>query len=113
MRKFITNAFIALGAVSLMASCAKTTDLFDQSAVDAQKKAEMLQEIEQTKINYEANFIKKYGAIDPNQSWDFTSPLSLGTRSEGEGSVTDLTTTEPLGNEFVKGLDFGINEKVR
>ena len=104
MRKFITNAFIALGAVSLMASCAKTTDLFDQSAVDAQKKAEMLQEIEQTKINYEANFIKKYGAIDPNQSWDFTSPLSLGTRSEGEGNVNDLTTTEPLGNEFVKGL---------
>ena len=111
MRKFITNAFIALGVVSLMASCAKTTDLFDQSAVDAQKKAEMLQEIEQTKINYEANFIKKYGAIDPNQSWDFTSPLSLGTRSEGEGNVNDLTTTEPLGNEFVKGLDFGINEK--
>ena len=38
MRKFITNAFIALGAVGLMASCAKSTDLFDQSAVDAQKK---------------------------------------------------------------------------
>ena len=29
MRKFVTNAFIALGAVALMASCAKSTDLFE------------------------------------------------------------------------------------
>jgi hypothetical protein len=108
MRKFVTNAFIALGAVALMASCAKSTDLFDQSAVDAQKKAEMLQEIEQTKINYEANFVKKYGAIDPNQSWDFAAPLHLGTRSGGEGDVTDITTDETITTVTVAGLDFDI-----
>ena len=105
MRKFVTNAFIALGAVALMASCAKSTDLFDQNAIDAQKKAEMMQEIEQTKINYEANFIKKYGAIDPNQSWDFSDYARLGTRG-----VTDITTPGAITTTTVAGLDFGVGE---
>ena len=103
MRKFVTNAFIAMGAVALMASCAKTTDLFDQSTVDAQKKAEMLQEIEQTKINYEANFVKKYGAIDPNQSWDFSDYARLGTRG-----VTDITTPGTITTTIIDGLNFGV-----
>ena len=104
MRKFVTNAFIALGAVALMASCAKSTDLFDQNAIDAQKKAEMMQEIEQTKINYEANFVKKYGAIDPNQSWDFSDYARLGTRG-----VTDITTPGAITTTTVAGLDFDVD----
>jgi hypothetical protein len=43
-------------------SCTKAEDLFDNDAYMAQKKSE-----------YEANFVKKYGAVDPNKSWDLTS----------------------------------------
>ena len=27
----------------------------------------------QKKSEYEANFVKKYGAVDPNKSWDLSS----------------------------------------
>ena len=37
--RLFTKALFAMGAVALMASCAKSSDVFDQGAVDAQKKA--------------------------------------------------------------------------
>lgn len=57
---------LVLGSLTAVAvaftSCAKTEDLFDNDAYVAQKKSE-----------YEANFVKKYGAVDPNKSWDLTT----------------------------------------
>lgn len=43
-------------------SCSKEENLFDSEAA-----------LEQQKVEYEASFVKKYGAIDPNQTWDFSS----------------------------------------
>lgn len=43
-------------------SCSSNGELFDSEAAVNQQKAE-----------YEANFVKKYGKIDPNQSWDFAT----------------------------------------
>ena len=57
---------LVLGSLTAIAvafsSCAKTEDLFDNDAYVAQKNSE-----------YEANFVKKYGAVDPNKSWDLTT----------------------------------------
>jgi hypothetical protein len=57
---------IVLGSVAVMAavvtSCSNNGELFDSEAAVNQQKAE-----------YEANFVKKYGKIDPNQSWDFAT----------------------------------------
>ncbi len=54
-----------LGSMAIMGaaftSCSKE-NLFDNEAA-----------IEKQKAEYEANFVKKFGAIDPNQSWDFSS----------------------------------------
>ena len=47
----------------VMASCAKT-DLYDENS-------EIL--ISQHKKDYQANFVKKYGDVDPNMSWDLSS----------------------------------------
>ena len=74
-------------------SCSKGEELFDSGAVVAKQKSE-----------YENNFIKKYGPIDLNQTWDFATmePISdlpstsyAGTRggTRGEGvSVTQEST---------------------
>ena len=54
---FMIGSFAVLGVA--LTSCSKT-DVFDSNA-----------EIEKQKDDYASTFVKKYGEIDPNQSWDF------------------------------------------
>ena len=54
---FLIGSFAVLGAA--LTSCSKT-DVFDSNA-----------EIEKQKDVYASTFVKNYGEIDPNQSWDF------------------------------------------
>ena len=61
---------------------------------------------EEVEINqretYSTNFVKKYGPINSNQTWDFTeNKVRLGTRA-----VEDITI------ETVAGLDFGVTESL-
>ena len=102
-KNLFTKALFAMGAVALMASCAKNSDVFDQSAVDAQKKADAQAEVEQLKLAYAENFVKKYGEVDPNQSWDFTSGAKLGTRSTTDNSAQAATQIQ---TSLVDGLKF-------
>ena len=67
-----------------MSSCSKEENLFDNQAAQADMYAK-----------YSANFVKKYGPIDPNQTWDFAPaapvylPVSKGTtRSAADFSIT-------------------------
>lgn len=104
MRKnLFTKALFAMGAVALVASCTKSSDLFSQENVDAQKKAEAQAQVEQIKLAYAENFVKKYGEIDPNQSWDFTSGAKLGTRAATDNSAQAATQIQ---TSLVDGLKF-------
>ena len=67
-----------------MSSCSKEENLFDNQAAQADMFAK-----------YSANFVKKYGPVDPNQTWDFAPaapvylPVSKGTtRSAADFSIT-------------------------
>ena len=102
-KNLFTKALFAMGAVALMASCAKSSDLFDQGAVDAQKKADAQAEVEQLKLTYAENFVKMYGEVDPNQSWDFTTGAKLGTRAATDNSAQGVTQIQ---TQVVNGLDF-------
>ena len=86
-----------LGSMAIMGaaftSCSKE-NLFDNEAA-----------IEKQKAEYEANFVKKFGAIDPNQSWDFssmtpsTSMVSTTralTRGDGDSYNADATEGQIL-----------------
>ena len=86
-----------LGSMAIMGaaftSCSKE-NLFDNEAA-----------IEKQKAEYEANFVKKFGAIDPNQSWDFssmtpsTSMVSTTralTRVDGDSYNADATEGQIL-----------------
>lgn len=72
MAKNLLKGMAALAICAAFASCSHDTDFESahQSAV-----------FDNLKNQYSANFIKKYGEIDPNQSWDFTGYSSM-TRGE-------------------------------
>ena len=92
--KVILKSIVASVAVLGLAACSKG-DLYDANQVAANKMAEQKQK-------FETNFETKYGKVDPNQSWDFsTNQQRLGTRGEGDQIVTEL----------VAGLDFGIKNE--
>lgn len=57
----IAMSMAILGTVS----CSKS-DLFDEAAQNSAK-------FEKAVAEYKANFVKKYGEVDPNQSWDFSN----------------------------------------
>ncbi len=93
--KVILKSVVASLAVMSLAACSNN-DLYDEGVVAANKTAEQQK-------SYENNFVKKYGEIDPNQTWDFTSGATLGaTTRAGETSEVYVC----------KGLDFGLQETV-
>lgn len=82
--KMMAAAMAVLGAVS----CSKS-DVFDPGQAEEIKKAQEEAKIEQSKTDYEANFVEKYGEVDPNQSWDFstgTPTISLPSSSAKAGT---------------------------
>ena len=66
-------ASLAVVAIAL-AACSKS-DYFEgqEEAIENQIKAE-----------YAANFVKKYGEVDPNKSWDMSShqPIYISSRPQ-------------------------------
>ncbi len=93
--KVILKSVVASLAVMSLAACSNN-DLYDEGVVAANKTAEQQK-------SYENNFVKTYGAIAPNQSWDFSSAETrLGTRGEGDQIVAELYA----------GLDFDVQYKV-
>jgi len=90
----VIKSIVASVAVLGLTACSKG-DFYDANQVAANKMAEQKQK-------FENNFEAKYGKVDSNQSWDFsTNQQRLGTRGEGDQIVTEL----------VAGLDFGIKDE--
>ena len=88
---FLIGSFAVLGVA--LTSCSKT-DVFDSNA-----------EIEKQKDVYASTFVKNYGEIDPNQSWDFCTmapsySLESSSRAltrDGDANVNaDATTGEMI-----------------
>lgn len=80
-------------------SCSKDI-AFDSEAATQKVKAE-----------YEANFVKKYGAIDPNQTWDLTSMQpTYSLTPEGNSARTITRGTETIEKTITP--DFTVEGKV-
>ena len=106
---FLIGSFAVLGVA--LTSCSKT-DVFDSNA-----------EIEKQKDDYASTFVKKYGEIDPNQSWDFCTmapsySLESSSRAltrDGDANVNaDATTGEMIIEKdiiawMVKNMKAGAN----
>ena len=78
MRKIFLQSVIALSAITAFMSCSKDIEAFNASAIE-----------EKQKNDYASSFVAKYGPIDPNQSWDFTT----GERRLATRGATTISTT--------------------
>ena len=94
--KMMAAVMAVLGAVS----CSKS-DVFDPGQAEEIKKAQEEAKIEQSKTDYEANFVEKYGEVDPNQSWDFSTgtptislPSSSAKAGTRAGSITRTNSSD-------------------
>lgn len=81
-----TNCFVLMLLVAMIATSCSDKEVYDSNAIYNQKKSE-----------FTSNFIKKYGEIDPNQSWDFSTgshvySLSLPKATRG---ATRAVTADP------------------
>ena len=76
-----------------MSSCSKEENLFDNQAAQADMFAK-----------YSANFVKKYGPIDPNQSWDFApmDPVYLPVSKNTTRSAADFSITRSDGSIYIE-----------
>lgn len=79
MAKNLLKGMAALAICAAFASCSHDTDF---------EAANQEFTVENLKNEYKANFIKKYGEIDPNQTWDFTNLDAAQTRTRGGESVS-------------------------
>ena len=102
--KFFTKSLCAIGAVALMASCSKSTDLLDQSEIDAQKVEIEKNKVELAKLAYSNKFVQTYGEVAPDQSWDLTSGAKLVTR--GANVDNSAQGYSEINTTLVDGLDF-------
>ena len=78
MRKIFLQSVIVLSAITAFMSCSKDIEAFNASAIE-----------EKQKNDYASSFVAKYGPIDPNQSWDFTT----GERRLATRGATTISTT--------------------
>ncbi|MBR1447412.1 MAG: hypothetical protein IJ588_01525 [Prevotella sp.] len=84
--------FVAAAAAVVLSGCS-SHDITPDAVVLEQKQ----------KQDYANNFVKHYGTIDANQTWDFTSnKVRLGTRAASDEILI----------ETVDGLDWGVEETV-
>ena len=77
MAKNLFKGMAALCFCAAFASCSHDADFETPS------------QIELTKNEYKANFIKRYGEIDPNQTWDFTD-LTKSAMTRGTATIEPL-----------------------
>lgn len=94
----ITKKLFVMGSMSVMGlafmSCSKDLSYDAEAAAEAA--------IQQQDALYTSNFIKRYGPIDPNQSWDFSTGVttysaassSSSTRAVASVADADFTRTE-------------------
>jgi hypothetical protein len=82
MKKNPLQLMVAIGMGAAFVSCSK--DLLSYEEVQKQ--------------SYASNFVKKYGNINPNQTWDFTT---------GENQLATRGVSSPQIEIMENGIDFG------
>lgn len=84
MKKYLMSGVAAIAFLAAFTSCTKSTDLYDQGAVDERNRQEQekkdQQKVENIQETYEQAFENAFGKPDPNHTWGFGSG-SASTRS--------------------------------
>jgi hypothetical protein len=103
--------FAMMMAVMGTISCSK--DLYDENKANELKQAEEAAKQAEFIAQYKANFEKRYGQIDPNQSWDFTSYSNVSqgsTRADIGDYIKDTQNQES--DQFFNALYLEDNDVI-
>lgn len=85
--------FAMMMAVMSTISCSK--DLYDENKANELKQAEEAAKQAKFIAQYKANFEKRYGQVDPNQSWDFTYYTNASqARTRGDESYSYIVDAQ-------------------
>ena len=92
---------LLMGSMAIMGvafvSCSSNLELFDEGAAAKKQDAD-----------YAANFVKRYGPIDPNQTWDFStdtptySLFSSGSSTRAAASVETANFDCTVGSKYIQ-----------
>lgn len=93
MKKYLMSGVAAIAFLAAFTSCSKSTDLYDQNAVDERNKQEQEQKIEnnidQAKAKYAAAFEKAFGKVGSNVDWGFSSSANTRALTRALGDYDD------------------------
>ncbi len=117
MKKYLMSGVAAIAFLAAFTSCSKSTDLYDQGAVDERNRQEQekkdQQKVENIQETYEQAFEAAFGKPAPNHTWGFGS-AAAGTRSiEVNGDIYskfNKPTDEELNAAFPGSLPGGVIE---
>ena len=87
MKKNLMKGMAALCVCAAFASCSKDAGF------------ETPNHFELAKNEYNANFIKKYGEVDPNQNWDFTSNTNASQARTRNANAVE-SERHDVGNQY-------------
>ena len=90
MKKSLIALTTMLSFSAAFVSCSKT-DLYDEAAIEKAKQLEV-------EAQYKEGFVKHFGEVDPNQSWDFTQPTAQSARTR----FSLINAVIPIWREVVK-----------
>ncbi len=125
MKKYLTTGVAAIAFVVAFTSCSKSTDLYDQSAVDEKNRQEQEKKDQQKEMTvnekYAAAFEKAFGKVGPNVDWGFSSKnantraftRSVGTYASYRGTIEPTLDppfpTDCAASNFLDAVPAGVN----
>ena len=87
MKKYLSFGVLAIAITAVFSGCSKSTDLYDEAAVEKQQQE---QKVAEWKKAYNDAFTKAFGAIDPNNAWGFDKTRGAFTREASNGETPSL-----------------------
>ncbi len=95
MKKYLMSGVAAIAFLAAFTSCSKSTDLYDQGAVDQKK-------TEEKTTDFSTNFANKVATVNPNQDWNLFADYSASITIKAgfaENYTVGIYTDNPLFNK--------------
>ena len=110
MKKYFISGVLAIAISAVFTGCSKSTDLYDEGAIEQNKEAQKEQKIAQLREAYNQAFVKEFGTIAPGHKWGFDKCFTTPTRGEVyTTSFEGYIMPEVIGNNIGKDFDTPFN----
>ena len=125
MKKYLITGVAAIAFVVAFTSCSKSTDLYEQAAVDEKNRQEQEKKNQQKEMtvneNYAFAFEKAFGKVGSNVDWGFSSKntntraftRSVGTYASYRGTIEPTLDppfpTDCAASNFLDAVPEGVN----